>query len=133
MAFGFDPLPETDGSGRHHPEPWPAGDSGVPVDLHRQEDRYILNADLPGIDPGSLEVSVEGRLLTISAHRTLRDLTGTGWLVRDRRRGTVQRQVLLDGGINTAGISMQYNCGVLSLDLPVDPEHRTRKIPVQMR
>ena len=40
----------------------------MPVDLYRDTDRYVLNADLPGVDPGS--VDVDGQLLTIRAQRT---------------------------------------------------------------
>ena len=135
MAFGFGGPPGSEDSGHHRPEfPSAAASNGaVPVDLYRQGDHYILNADLPGADPGSLEITLAGQLLTIRAHRTLRDFSGPGWMLGERGCGTVQRQVLLGTGINTDCINVQYNCGILSLLLPVKPEHRTRKIGVRVR
>ncbi|WIB08294.1 Hsp20/alpha crystallin family protein [Arthrobacter sp. zg-Y820] len=131
MVFRFDPAPGLDLFDPLCGSPGAADDSDIPVDLYREGDHYIVNADLPGLDPGSLHLDVEGRLLTVSGHRTLRDLSGARWLVRDRRRGLVQRQILLGSDINAAGISARYDCGILSLYLPVDPNHRRRKIPVQ--
>lgn len=131
MALRFDPAPGLDLFDPELGAAAAAAGSGIPVDLFLEGDHYILNADLPGLDPGSLQLSVDGRLLTVSGYRTLRDLSGARWLTRDRRRGLVQRQVLLGGDINAAGVSAQYNCGILSLYLPLDPAHRRRKIPVQ--
>lgn len=132
MVFGFDPAPGLDLPGPQLSGlQEPAEASGIPVDLYREEDHYILNADLPGLDPGSLHVGVEGRVLTVRGHRTLRDVSGPGWLVRDRRRGLVQRLVLLGPEVDAAKISAQYTCGVLSVFLPVDPARRRRKIEIR--
>ncbi len=45
----------------------------MPIDLHRDGDHYVLSADLPGVDPGSIDIDIDGQLLTIRAERTLRD------------------------------------------------------------
>ena len=113
--------------------PEPEADLLVPVDLYREGDHYLLTADLPGLDPGSLHIDVRGQLLTISGHRTLRRLNGTQWLERDRGRGSLQRQVLLGGMVRAAAINGRYACGVLSILLPVEPGHSTRKIDVRFR
>jgi HSP20 family protein len=52
----------------------------MPVDLYRDSDRYVLTADLPGIDPGSVDVDVDGQLLTIRAHRTAGEHAGAKWM-----------------------------------------------------
>jgi HSP20 family protein len=54
----------------------------MPIDLHRDGDHYVLSADLPGVDPGSVDVDIDGQLLTIRAERTMRSEEGTQWLVR---------------------------------------------------
>ncbi|WAP53123.1 Hsp20/alpha crystallin family protein [Arthrobacter sp. ATA002] len=132
MVFRFDPAPGLDLPGPQLSGSQGAADtSGIPVDLYREGDHYILNADLPGLDPGSLYVGVEGRLLTLRGYRTLRDAAEPDWQVRDRRRGLLQRQVLLGPEIDTAKISAQCTCGVLSVFLPVDPARRRRKIEVR--
>src|SRR3546814_13770887 len=59
----------------------------MPMDLYRDADHYVLNADLPGIDPGSVDIDVDGQLLTIRAERTPRRQEGVQWLAR-RSEGT---------------------------------------------
>ena len=115
----------------HAGESRAAAESGVAIDMYREGDHYILHADLPGLDPGSLSLTVEGRLLTIRGHRTLRDFAGAKWVLRDRRRGLVERQILLGNDVLVSGISTQYACGVLNVMLPVNPSHRRRKIAVR--
>jgi HSP20 family protein len=44
----------------------------MPMDLCKIDDHYVLTADLPGVDPGSVDVDVDNGTLTISAHRPLR-------------------------------------------------------------
>ena len=48
----------------------------MPMDLYRDGDHYVLNADLPGIDPGSVDIDVDGQVLTIRAERTPRSAEG---------------------------------------------------------
>ncbi|MBO0895731.1 MULTISPECIES: Hsp20/alpha crystallin family protein [Arthrobacter] len=106
-------------------------EAGMAVDLYREDDHYILHADLPGLDPGSLTLDVDGQLLTLRGHRTLGDFSGAKWLVRDRRRGLIERHILLGDNVKAAGISAHYTCGVLNVLLPVDPDRPRRKIPVR--
>lgn len=47
----------------------------MPIELHKEGDHYVLSADLPGVDPGSIDVSVDGQVLTIRAERTARATT----------------------------------------------------------
>ncbi len=42
----------------------------MPMDLYKVEDLYVLHADLPGVDPGSVDVHIDGSTLTLTAHRT---------------------------------------------------------------
>jgi HSP20 family protein len=44
----------------------------MPMDLCKIDDHYVLTADLPGVDPGSVDVNVDNGTLTIAAHRTAR-------------------------------------------------------------
>ncbi len=62
MAMTFDPFSELDrlASGLLQSRPGPRV---MPVDLYRDADRYVLNADLPGVDPGSVDIDVDGQLL----------------------------------------------------------------------
>jgi len=103
----------------------------MPMDLYRDGDHYVLNADLPGIDPGSVDIDVDGQLLSIRAERTPRSTDGVKWLARERNSGSFLRQFNLGQGIDTAAISASYENGVLSVVIPVSEKAKPRKIEVQ--
>lgn len=102
----------------------------MPIDLHRDGDHYVLAADLPGVDPGSVDVDVDGQLLTIRAERTLRADAEVKWLAHERPSGSFLRQITLGEGIDTAGISAHYDNGVLSVIIPMSERAKPRKVEV---
>ncbi|GAA1902743.1 hypothetical protein GCM10009688_03250 [Arthrobacter gandavensis] len=104
---------------------------GTAVDLYRHEGFIVLNADLPGIDPGSLSVELDGDSLLIRAHRSLRGMdSGTLWNVREREDGLILRRIPVGGSVDPSRAAPHYANGVLSLQLPVKPGSR-RTVPVQ--
>ena len=103
----------------------------MPMDLYRDADRYVLNADLPGIDPQSVDVDVDGQLLSIRAERTAPARDGVRWIARERSTGSYLRRFTLGQGIDTAHISASYDNGVLSVVLPVTEKAKPRKVEVQ--
>ena len=129
MTMSFDPFSDLDlsrallGTRR--------GPRVMPVDLYRENNAYILNADLPGIDPGSVDVDVDGQLLTIRAERTGPTPDGVKWLSQERPHGSYLRQFSLGEGIDPASISAQYDNGVLSVILPLGEKAKPRKIAVE--
>jgi len=102
----------------------------MPVDLYREADRYILTADLPGVEPESVDIDVDGQLLTIRAQRTAPRTEGAKWLVQERPAGTYLRQFSIGEGVDSANISASYDNGVLSLVIPVSEKAKPRKIHV---
>lgn len=104
------------------------GTRPVPVDLLKDGDRYLLNADLPGVDPGSIDIDLDGHLLTIRAERTAAAHDGADWIARERRSGSYLRQFTLGDGLDTERISASYDNGVLSLVIPLTERARPRKI-----
>ncbi|WP_438853928.1 Hsp20/alpha crystallin family protein [Agromyces sp. M3QZ16-3] len=103
----------------------------MPIDLHRDGDHYVLSADLPGVDPGSIDIDIDGQLLTVRAERTLRNDEGVRWLVHERPSGSFLRQLTLGEGIDTSGISAHYDNGVLSVIIPVSERAKPRKVEVR--
>lgn len=129
MAMRFDPFREIDRVAGALLNSGP-GLRGMPMDLYRQGDHYVLNADLPGLDPGSVDIDVDGQLLTIRAERTLQGADGVQWLTRERDSGSFLRQLNLGQGIDTENISAHYENGVLSVTIPVVERAKSRKISV---
>jgi HSP20 family protein len=105
----------------------------MPVDLYQDGARYILNADLPGVDPGSVDVDVDGQLLTIRAQRTEPSSDDAKFLARERPYGAYWRQFTLGDGVDLERISAHYENGVLSVVIPVSERAKPRKIEVGSR
>jgi HSP20 family protein len=129
MAMNFDPFRELDRVASALLDTR-QGPQLMPMDLYRDGDHYVLSADLPGIDPGSVDVDVDGQLLTIRAERTLRNVDGVKWLAQERRGGSFLRQLSLGLGIDTEGIAATYENGVLTVTIPVSERAKPRKIEV---
>lgn len=102
----------------------------MPMDLSRTGDSYVLNADLPGIDPASVDINVDGQLLSIRAERPAPSTEGVTYLSRERRTGTFLRRFTLGQNVDTTGITAGYDNGVLTVTVPVAEKAKPRKIEV---
>ncbi|MCW1250699.1 Hsp20/alpha crystallin family protein [Acaricomes phytoseiuli] len=103
----------------------------MPMDLYKVDDQYVLNADLPGVDPDSVDVSVDHGVLTITAERTIAVSGGTQWLTNERFTGAYRRQLVLGEGVDTERIVGSYDNGVLSLIIPLAEKAKPRKISIE--
>ena len=131
MVLGFDPFRDVDrlvdamfatGGAR--------GVRGMPMDLYRSGDHYVLHADLAGIDPGSVDISVDGSLLTITAQRSTGTDDDVRWLARERATGTFTRQIGLGEDVDADRIAATYTDGVLTVTIPVAESAKPRKIAI---
>jgi len=102
----------------------------MPIDLYRDGDHYTLNADLPGIDPTSVDLDVDGQYLTIRAERVAPSAEGRAWLARENRSGSFVRRLTLGDTVDRENISASYDAGVLSVTIPVAEKAKARKIEV---
>lgn len=128
MAMTFDPFAEL---ARNASNSTRAMTRPMPVDLYRDQDRYVLSADLPGVDPGSIDIDVDGQLLTIRAHRTSSSTHGVKWLSQERPAGSYLRQFNIGKGVDADRISASYENGVLSVIIPLSEKARPRKVTVE--
>lgn len=106
------------------------GGPGMPMDLYRDGDRFVVEVDLPGVDPSTIDIDVDDRSLTIRAERVSRNTESGQWLTRERPSGTFARQLTLGRGLATDKIDAKYADGVLQLVVPVADEAKPRKITV---
>jgi len=102
----------------------------MPVDLFRDGDQYILSADMPGIDPESVDLDLDGQLLTIRAERRAPASEQVKWLAHERPYGSYMRQFTLGDGVDVERIAANYEHGVLSVIIPVAERAKPRKIAV---
>jgi HSP20 family protein len=102
----------------------------VPCDAYKLGDRFYLHLDLPGVDPDSIEVTVERNTLTVTAQRTIADPEGGTWVARERPQGTFVRRFSLGDGLDTDQIEAGYDHGVVTITIPVAEQAKPRKITV---
>ncbi len=102
----------------------------MPMDLQKIDDHYVLAADLPGVDPGSIDVNVDNGTLTLTARRSARSEDSVQWLANERFFGTYRRQLSLGDGIDTASIAATYDNGVLTITIPLAERAKPRRIDV---
>jgi HSP20 family protein len=104
--------------------------SGMPMDAYRVGDNFVAHFDLPGVDPGSIDLSVEGTTLTVTAERTVPQLENAEWSIAERPYGSYTRQLVLGRSLDTDRLEASYHDGVLTVSIPVAEKAKARKISV---
>jgi HSP20 family protein len=122
----FDPFREID---RLTQPMWNARTS-VPLDVYRKGETFIVQVDLPGIDPASLDLTVERNVLSIKAERSWVPAEGDEVMVAERPQGTFTRRLFLSEGLDADNIGANYEQGVLTVTVPVAASAKSRKIAV---
>jgi HSP20 family protein len=106
---------------------------GIPMDVYRAEDgSYHVEADLPGADPDSVEVTVEHSTLTIRAERTPHYGDSEQVIVAERPQGSFTRQLSLGEGVDAANLTASYADGVLHVTIPLSPQVQPRRVEVTL-
>src|SRR5919202_1765723 len=104
--------------------------TGMPMDAYRVGDKFVAHFDLPGVDPGSIDLSVEGTTLTVSAERSVPQLENAEWAIAERPYGSYTRQLVLGRSLDTDRLEASYHDGVLTVSIPVAEKAKARKITV---
>jgi len=104
--------------------------SGMPMDAYRVGDNFVAHFDLPGVDPGSIDLQVEGTTLTVTAERSVPHLENAEWAIAERAYGSYTRQLVLGRSLDTDRLEAHYHDGVLTVSIPVAEKARARKITV---
>jgi HSP20 family protein len=105
--------------------------TGILMDVYRTDDHLVANFDLPGVDPGSTEVTVEGNTLTVKAERSApAPDDATDWLVAERPCGRYSRQLMLSRDLDTENLHASYHDGVLTLTISVVEKAKPRRVEI---
>src|SRR3954447_9746476 len=75
--------------------------SGMPMDAYRVGDNFVAHFDLHGIDPGSIDLSIEATTLTVAAKRSVPQLENAECSIAKRPYGSYARQLLLGRSLDT--------------------------------
>jgi len=104
--------------------------ASVPMDAYRHGDSFVIHLDLPGVDPGSIDLTVERNSLTVAAERHWETVEGDQVVASERRQGTFVRQLSLGDGLDTERIHATYENGVLTVTVPIAERSKPRRIEV---
>jgi HSP20 family protein len=126
MLMRFDPFRELD---RFTQQLAPARQS-MPMDAYRKDDHVYVHFDLPGVDPDSIELTVERNSLSVSAERSWYYADTIDVLASERSQGKVSRQLLLGENLDLDHLEANYDKGVLTLTIPVAESAKPRKVQV---
>ncbi len=103
--------------------------SAMPMDAWQDGSEFVVEFDLPGVDPQSIDLDVERNVLTVKAER--KALTDNHeFLAAERPRGVFSRQLILGDTLDTERVQASYDAGVLSLRIPVAEKAKPRKIQI---
>jgi len=100
-----------------------------PANIHEDENGYVLEAEMPGVNKEGLSVSVENGELVILGRRRPFEAKGT-WLHRESRGADYRRVFELDPSIDTSKITARVDRGILTLHLPKAESVKPRQIQV---
>ena len=129
----FDPFSTLDrmlsrlgpGSGLGAGQSW-----SLPMDVYRKGDEFIVELDVPGVEPSSIDMTVERNMLTVSGEVHPRHDDVDEVIVCERPHARFRRQVYLGEDLDTDNIQARYENGVLSIRIPVREQQRARRIEV---
>ncbi len=103
------------------------------LDSYVENGRLVVRADLPGIDPKEVEVSVIDNNLVIRAVRQNDHKNqNRAWVHREVSYGSFERSIPLPQGISADDVRASYRSGVLELSMPLPKIATGRKIPIQI-
>ncbi len=103
-----------------------------PVDIREEAERFVIRADLPGIDPQDIEVQMDKGILTLKGERAGEETEeGKGYSRRERAWGAFHRRFALPDSADADNITASGRNGVLRIDIPKRPRATPRRIEVQ--
>ena len=100
------------------------------IDVSEDATRILVEAELPGVNPEDVELTVENNTLTIKGKKSLRK-TGNkeSYLITERSTGSFTRSFSLPSSLEIDKIEANYNKGILTIEIPKQKE----KIPKQIK
>jgi HSP20 family protein len=102
------------------------------VDIKEEAARFVIYADIPGVDPKDIEVHMEKGVLSIKGERKVENIEHSDEFTRvERSRGSFFRRFALPDTANPEGITAAGRNGVLEIMIPKKPETTARRIEIK--
>lgn len=127
MLIRFDPFRDVERAAAMW---WNGRAPGLPMDAYRRGDQFVVHFDLPGVDPSTIDVTVEKNVLTVTAQRIWSYDDVDKIAIHERPQGTFTRQLFLGEQLDGDGIAANYEHGVLTLTIPMAEQAKPRKVEI---
>jgi HSP20 family protein len=101
------------------------------MDAYRRGDAVFVHFDLPGIDPNTIDLTVEQNVLNVTAERVNDRKEADQIIAKERPAGVFERQILLGEHLDPERLQASYEQGVLTIQIPVAPEVKPRRIEIR--
>lgn len=103
-----------------------------PVDIREEDTRFVIEADIPGVDPASIEVHTDKGVLSVRGERSAVDETDVSSYTRtERQQGSFHRRFTLPESVDPERISASGRLGVLTIDIPKREPTTPRRIDIK--
>ena len=106
---------------------------GPPIESFVDGNRLVVRADLPGVEPKDVEVTLTGNILKIKgSRRSEHESRGRDFMHREVSYGSFERSLTLPEGVKADQVKASYHNGVLELEVPMPESMAVRKVPVEI-
>jgi HSP20 family protein len=130
MLIRFDPYRELDRLTEQLASTASRAPRAFPMDAYRRGEQFIVHLDLPGIEPSTIDLTVEQNVLTVRAERRFEPQQGDEVVIAERPHGTYTRQIFLGDTLDSENLQANCEHGVLTLTIPVAEAVKPRRVQV---
>jgi HSP20 family protein len=119
-------------------ESWPAelheeeaGAFSTPVECVVKDNNLVVRADVPGMEPKDIDISLLGNVLTIKGERRSKEESKKGdYLRREIAYGAFERRLMVPEGVQADKVKAEFKNGVVEITVPLAKEVAVKKIPL---
>jgi HSP20 family protein len=102
----------------------------MPMDAYRIDNTFVVEFDLPGVDPDSIDLTIERNVLTVRAEWNSQQDESREMIAAERPRGALTRQLFLGETLDTERLEAGYDAGVITLHIPIAERAKPRRVSV---
>jgi HSP20 family protein len=106
------------------------GTPSMPMEAYRRGNQFFVHLDVPGVDPGDVDLTVERNVVSVKAERRSPRQEGDDVLIDERPHGMFSRQLFLGDNLDAGSLEASYDKGVLTLTIPVAEQAKPRHIEI---
>ncbi len=103
------------------------------IDVYTKNNQFVIHADLPGVDPKDVDISITGNIITIKGEKKAEiDEKKEGYIFHETSYGAFERSMILPEGVDTSTVHATYRNGILEVTMPAKAEALPKKVKVEI-